>query len=146
MAYAFDPEAIWQPFGAFSQLVIAGKGQPLHLKGQVALNRDGIVVGKSDMRAQLRQVLDNIQAVLKSVGGEMTDVLSLTHFTTDIAAFIQVSDIRSAYFRPPYPATTTVEVKALYHPDLMLEITAAAEVPRDRFVMPLGAARFHGGG
>jgi hypothetical protein len=37
--------------------------------------------------------------------------------------------------------TTTVQIAALYHPDLMIEITAIAEIPRDRFRHPGSGAR-----
>jgi 2-iminobutanoate/2-iminopropanoate deaminase len=32
--------------------------------------------------------------------------------------------------------TTTVQVAALYRPELVVEITAIAEIPRDRFRRP----------
>jgi enamine deaminase RidA (YjgF/YER057c/UK114 family) len=47
----------------------------------------GEVVGRGDMRAQPRKTLENIRAVLGSVGGLMGDVVSLTHSVTDIDAF-----------------------------------------------------------
>jgi 2-iminobutanoate/2-iminopropanoate deaminase len=133
---AFNTPGIWAPFGAFSMGVIAGDGQIVYLKGQVALDRDGAVVGKGDMRAQTRQVLENIAAVLASIGGTTADIVSLTQHTTDIASFMTTGDIRREFFAPPYPATTTVEVVRLYHPDLMIEITAIAEIPRQRFRRP----------
>ncbi|HXZ08489.1 MAG TPA: RidA family protein, partial [Paraburkholderia sp.] len=40
---------------------------------------------------------------------------------------------RREFFAPPYPVTTTVQVQRLYHPDLMIEIAAIAEIPRERF-------------
>ena len=133
MIEAFNPPTVWQPFGAFSMAAIEGNGRIVHLKGQVALDRDGHIVGKGDMRAQTRQVLENIQEVLAAVGGRMEDVLSLTHYVTDIRAFAGVADIRREFFREPYPVTTTVEVAALYDPHLVIEITAIAEIPRERF-------------
>ena len=57
--------------------VIQGGGQIVHLKGQVALDERGKIVGARDMRAQVRKVLENVQAVLASMGGRMTDVISL---------------------------------------------------------------------
>jgi enamine deaminase RidA (YjgF/YER057c/UK114 family) len=113
--------------------VIQGDGQIVHLKGQVALDQSGQVVGANDMRAQLRKVLENIRDVLASMGGQMSDVVSLVHYATDIERFMQTGDIRREFFTAPFPVTTTVEVKRLYHPDLMIEITAIAEIPRDRF-------------
>jgi enamine deaminase RidA (YjgF/YER057c/UK114 family) len=83
-------------------------------------------------------VLENIVAVLGSLGGRMEDVLSLTHYVTDMAAFMAAGDVRRAFFRAPYPVTTTVQVAALYDPALKVEIAAVAEIPRVRFRRPAG--------
>lgn len=136
MATSFNPPDVWQPFGAFSMMKIQGSGQIVHLKGQVSLDKTGQVVGKGDMRSQVRRTLENIQAVLASVGGEMVDVLSLTQYTTDIEQFMAVGDIRKQFFADPFPVTTTVQVARLYDPDLMIEITAMAEISLDRFRQP----------
>ena len=136
MAEAYNPDNMWAPFGAFSMMVLPGSGQIVHLKGQVALDESGKVVGAGDMRSQVRQVLMNIQTTLASIGGRMSDVTSLTHYTTNIGAFMQTGDIRNEYFKPPFSVTTTVEVAALYNPELMVEITATAEIPTDRYVRP----------
>lgn len=136
MATTFNPPEIWQPFGAFSMMKIQGAGQIVHLKGQVSLDRDGEIVGLNDMRAQVRKTLENIQAVLASVGGAMADILSLGQYTTDIEQFMAAGDIRKQFFAEPFPVTTTVQVVRLYNPDLMIEITAIAEIPIDRFRMP----------
>ena len=133
---AFDPANLWQPFGAFSMGAIQGEGRLIHLKGQIALDRDGKVVGKGDMRAQTRKTLENIRTVLACIGGEMQDIVSLTHHVTDIEAFMKTADIRRQFFAPPYPVTTTVQVVRLFHPDLVVEITAMAQIPGDRFKPP----------
>ena len=133
MAQFFNPPDIWQPFGAFSMAAAPGSGQLVHLKGQVALDRDGQVVGAGDMHAQVHQTLENIKTVLASLGGTMADVISLTHYTTDIDAFMAAGDIRAAFFTAPFPVTTTVQVARLYDPALLIEITAIAEVPVERF-------------
>lgn len=133
---SFNPPDVWPPFGAFSMGVIQGDGQVVYLKGQVSLNKAGEVVGKGDMQAQTRQTLENIRTVLRSVGGEMGDVAALTQHVTDIKKFMETGAIRREFFSPPFPVTTTVQVAALYHPDLMVEITAIAEIPRARFRRP----------
>ena len=134
MAEFFDPPDVWQPFGPFSLVAVQGGGQIVHLKGQVALDGAGEIVGAGDMRAQLRQVIENIRTVLAALGGEMRDIFSLTQYTTDIAAFIAAGDIRREFFAAPFPVTTTVEVARLYDPALMVEIAAIAEIPRTRFI------------
>jgi enamine deaminase RidA (YjgF/YER057c/UK114 family) len=118
MASAFNPDKVWQPFGAFSTGIAQGEGQILHLKGQVPLDRDGEVVGAGDMAAQVQKTLENIEAVLAHVGARMGDVISTTHCITDIDAFMAAADIRAEFFAAPYPVTTT------------------AEVPRDRYRAP----------
>ena len=121
--------------------VVAGDGQVVYLKGQVALDRDGQVVGNGEMRAQTRKALENIRAVLATVGGEMADIVSLTHYVTDIEAFMKTGDIRREFFSEPFPVTTTVQVVRLYHPELVVEITATAEIPRARFKRPPARAK-----
>lgn len=133
MIDAVNPPCVWAPFGAFSMAVIQGDGQIVRLKGQVSLDEHGQVVGVNDMRAQVRQVLGNIRDVLASMGGQMSDVISLVHYATDIEQFMATGDIRNEFFSAPFPVTTTVEVKRLYRLDLMIEITAVAEIPRHRF-------------
>lgn len=136
MSTAYNPPDLWQPFGAFSQLQILGEGRVVHLKGQVALDRDGKIVGAGDMRAQVSQVLENIKAALTAIGGQMRDIVSLTQYVTDIDAFMQAGDIRKRHFAEPYPVTTTVQVMRLYHPALVVEIAAIAEIPLTRFRAP----------
>ena len=131
-----NPPGVWQPFGNFSMVALQGAGQIVHLKGQVALDADGEVVGEGDMPVQVDQCLQNVARVLETLGGEMADVFSATHYTTDIAAFMTCGEVRGRYFSPPYPVTTTVEVAKLYRPELLIEITCAAEIPRERFVAP----------
>lgn len=136
MAELLNPKTIWQPFGAFSMLAIKGTGKQVQLKGQVSLDTSGKVVGARDMRAQVRQVLRNIESTLSSIGGQMTDITELVHYTTDIDAFMQTGDIRQEFFSEPYPVTTTVEVMRLFDLDLIIEITASAEIPRHRYSLP----------
>jgi len=137
MAESFDSPDIWAPFGAFSMAVIQGGGQIVWLKEQVALDKGGKLVGPGDMRAQLRQVLENLKAVLANLGGDLGDMISLTHYTTDIDQFMAVGDIRRGYFTPPYPVTTTVQVVRLYDPALLIEIAGVAEIPVERFRRPV---------
>ena len=136
MSTRFNPRGVWQPFGTFSQAAIQGSGRVIHLKGQVSLDEAGNIVGENDMEQQVTKTLTNIETVLASVGGHMGDIYTLTHHVTDIEAFMNTGHIRNQFFKPPYPVTTTVEVSRLYHPLLLVEITASAEIPLDRFTEP----------
>lgn len=136
MIDSFNPPDVWAPFGAFSMGVVQGEGQTVYLKGQVSLDAAGEIVGQGDMPTQVGQTLSNISKVLAHVGGTMADIVSLTQYVTDIEAFMASGEVRKRFFSEPYPVTTTVEVSRLYDPNLLVEITAIAEVPRDRFRRP----------
>ena len=144
MAKSLNPDTVWQPFGAFSQIVVAGEGKTVYLKGQVALDPDGNIVGEGDMNTQVRRVLENIHLLLHAVGGRISDIVSLVQYTTDIQAFMQAGSVRQEFFSAPFPVTTTVEVAALYDQRLLVEITAIAEVPLERFVNPSDGVEMHG--
>lgn len=133
---SYDPPGVWKPFGAFSMAVVQGQGRVIHLKGQVALDQNGDIVGKNDMASQVERTLENIKLILSGFGGRMEDVTSLTHHVTDIDAFMKTGNIRTRYFKPPYPITTTVEVSRLFQPNLLVEITGSAEIPTERFNEP----------
>lgn len=133
---SFDPDSIWKPFGAFSQAVVQGNGKIVHLKGQVSLDKEGEIVGEGDIDTQVEKALENIKLILSEFGGRMEDIYSLTHHVTNIEEFMKTGHIRTRYFKPPYPVTTTVEVARLYHPDLLVEITGSAEIPLDRYLEP----------
>ena len=133
---SYNPDGIWKPFGAFSMAVAQGPGKIVHLKGQVSLDEKGNIVGEGNIEAQVEQVLENIEKVLSIFGGRMGDIYTLTHHVTDIEKFMSTGHIRTRYFEPPYPVTTTVEVSRLYNPALMVEITGSAEIPLDRFKEP----------
>ena len=138
MIDSFNPPGIWSPFGAFSMGVIQGEGQIVYLKGQVSLDHDGHIVGKGDMQAQVQMTLVNIQTVLDSIGGTMADIVSLTQYVTDIKQFMGAGEVRKRFFVEPYPITTTVQISSLYDPNLMVEITAIAEIAQERFKRPIG--------
>jgi 2-iminobutanoate/2-iminopropanoate deaminase len=115
---------------------VQGTGKIVHLKGQVALDKEGAIVGEGDTDAQVERALENIKIILSEFGGRMEDIYSLTHHVTNIEEFMKTGHIRTRYFKPPYPVTTTVEVTRLYHTDLLVEITGSAEISLERYVEP----------
>jgi 2-iminobutanoate/2-iminopropanoate deaminase len=118
-----------KPAGIFSAGVKVPAGGLIFVSGQVARNAAGETVGKGDIRAQTRQVLENIKAVLEVAGATLDDIVKLTVFVTDVSHLQAIHEVRAAYFRGDYPASTLVEVKSLVSPDLMIEIDAIAVTP-----------------
>jgi len=136
MADAFDAPGTVKPFGIFSSAAWQPEGKVLHVSGQVAQDATGSVMGKGDIRAQTRQVLENIRTVLASAGGTMDDVARVTVYVTDMSGLAQIHEVRAQYFRRPYPASTLVEVKRLVKPEYLIEIDAVAVIPTDRVKRP----------
>ena len=121
-----NPEGMTQPT-AYSHLVKVGN--LMFIAGQVALDGDGDVVGEGDMRAQLRQALENMKAVLASEGADFSHVVKTNIFTTDIEAFRSAADVRQEYFDGHPPASTLVQIERLARPVFLVEIEAIAVAP-----------------
>ena len=64
--------------------------------------------------------------MLEAAKSNLDDVVKVTIFVTNMSNFAEVVALRRAYFKPPYPADSIVEVSALALPDLLFEIEAIA--------------------
>jgi len=111
----------------YSHVVTVEGKRTIFVSGQLARDRHGNVVGKGDMRAQIRQVGENIKAALAAAGATLSDIVKATTYVTDIEEFFRHVDVRMEYFGA-LPASTTVEVRRLAQPDLLVEIEVIAVV------------------
>jgi len=121
-----SPETMSPPFG-YSHVVDAPAGRIIYISGQVPLDTDGELVGEGDFEAQARQVFANLSAALEAAGAGWNDVVKLNYFLTEIGELSTVRTIRDEYIdteRPP--ASTLVQVSALFRPEAMVEIEAVA--------------------
>jgi 2-iminobutanoate/2-iminopropanoate deaminase len=128
MAQGINPSGLKAPFGAFSNAAWAPAGRTLHISGQVGVDAEGRLVGEGDIRAQTEQTLRNIETVLRSVGAGFDDIVAVTVFVTDMSGLAAIHEVRRKFFKPPYPASTLVEIKALTDPRYLIEINAIAVV------------------
>ena len=97
--------------GPFSQAVRAGS--TIYLSGQIPLNPATMELAKGDIRAQTRQVFDNLVAVSEAAGGSLANAVRLTIYLTDLANFPVVNEIMAEYCKEPYPARVTIGVAQL---------------------------------
>jgi enamine deaminase RidA (YjgF/YER057c/UK114 family) len=110
----------------YSHVVVADGKRLIFVAGQLARDREGNVVGKGDMRAQMRQVGENIKAALEAAGASLGDLVKTTTYVTDIEEFFRHVDVRMEYLGAALPTSTTVEVRRLAHPDFLVEVEAMA--------------------
>ncbi|MEM9500746.1 MAG: RidA family protein [Pseudomonadota bacterium] len=101
-------------------------GDLVFLSGQAAIAEDGSIVGLDDFDLQLGQTFANIERVLDAAGSDLSKIVKVTIYLTDMANFPKIVEARKRYFTAPYPADTTVEVTSLALPELMVEIDVIA--------------------
>ncbi|MCZ6557951.1 MAG: RidA family protein [SAR324 cluster bacterium] len=113
---------------AFSNGVKVSGGEMLFVSGQLA-KVDSELVGKGDIKAQTRQVLENIKKVLDQAGATFSDVVRVTVYITDMSHFRDIHDVRLQYFdKDNLPASTMVEVSGFVDEDALIEIEAVAVI------------------
>jgi enamine deaminase RidA (YjgF/YER057c/UK114 family) len=110
----------------YNHVVVVESPTMIFISGQLARDSNGNIVGPRDMRAQIKQVGENLRAALEAAGCTLDNLVKTTTFVTDIDEFFKHVDVRHDYLGVALPASTTVEVRRLAHPDLMVEIDAVA--------------------
>lgn len=99
------------------------------IAGQVALDGDGTLVGVGDPAAQAQQVFANLDACLKAAGATFANVVKLNFYVTDVAYLPAIRVARDQYVDTANPpASTAVQVVALFSPDALIEVEAYAIV------------------
>jgi len=100
------------PVGPYSQAVVAGDF--VFCAGQIALDpATGELVGKTDVGAQTRRVLDNLSAVLMEAESSLDHVTKTTVFLVDMSDFAAMNEAYAERFGGHRPARSTVPVGAL---------------------------------
>jgi enamine deaminase RidA (YjgF/YER057c/UK114 family) len=107
--------------------VVWGTGRFVAISGQCAFDEDANVVGEGDPAAQARQVFENLRRCLAAAGATFDDVVKLTYFVTDVAHLPAVRAARDEVIDAGrLPASSAVQVAALFRPGLLVEIEAFA--------------------
>lgn len=121
--------------------VVEGKAKPLgkypHVKragdflfvsGTSARRADNSIAG-SDIRQQTRAVIENVRDILASAGASLRDVVEVTTYLVDMKDFAGYNEVYGEYFDQDGPARTTVAVRELPGPQLLIEMTVRAYKP-----------------
>lgn len=103
-------EAAPKAIGTYSQAVRCGA--LVYLSGQIGLDPQSMEM-VAGVGPQIHRVFQNLQAVARAAGGELTDVVKLTVYLTDLGNFALVNETMAKYFSPPYPARAAVGVASL---------------------------------
>jgi len=101
-------------------------GEHIYVTGTAPVVDDGGVFALGDGYTQARRCLQIIERALRELGADLLHVVRTRMFVTDIQRWTEYGRAHRECFAAHPPATTMVEVRALIHPDMLIEIEADA--------------------
>ena len=118
----------WQEqYGYHQGHEVTSPTRTLYLSGQVSIDTEGKPLHVGNMAAQIRQAIDNIEAVLLAADMTLADIVRINTLTTDMGGFLEhageldrLRDAGSQY------ASTLIGVATLAFPEFLVEIEATA--------------------
>jgi enamine deaminase RidA (YjgF/YER057c/UK114 family) len=126
-----NPQALYEPRFFTHVVCVEGAAKLVYVTGQVSYDRDGIVIGKDDMREQCEQVFRSLTHALKAAGATWRDVVKVNGYMVDLnnSDLNVYREVRARYFEKGHlPASTLVGVQRLVHEDLRIEVEVVAAV------------------
>lgn len=108
--------------GQFTHVV--KKGNIVFISGQTA--EPEAAAGNLEPLAQADRIFRYLREAVEAAGGGMDDICKINVYLTDGSQFPAILELRPKYFKPPYPAATTVVVQSTVERALIMEIEAIA--------------------
>lgn len=102
-------------------------GNVVYTAGIVAVDTQGVVVGKGDIRAQTRHVLDTIASIVTTAGGSLRDVAFVQIFLASYDDYAGMNEVYRTYFPDRPPARFCIRAE-LVRPEFLVEIAATAHL------------------
>jgi enamine deaminase RidA (YjgF/YER057c/UK114 family) len=115
----------WEAIAGYSRAVVVGDS--CWVAGTTDAGPDGVSQHPGDVAGQARAVFAIIERALAEGGFALSDVVRTRMFVTDMALSGVISAVHGEVFGEIRPAATMVEVAALMHPSLLVEIEADAQ-------------------
>lgn len=111
MKQIIDTNKAPRAVGIYSQAVKAGN--TIYFSGQIPLDPETMEMESGDFKNHVHRVFKNIAAVAKAAGGNLTQIVKLTIYLTNIKNFSIVNEVMKNYYEEPYPARSVIAVKHL---------------------------------
>lgn len=116
-----------RPRGRFPHIKRAGDF--LFVSGTSSRQPDDTIEGVGNIRVQTRAVLTNIRDILRTMDADLSDVVEVTSYLVDMNDFAGYNETYAEFFDYDGPTRTTVAVRELPNPQLLIEIRVAAYRP-----------------
>jgi enamine deaminase RidA (YjgF/YER057c/UK114 family) len=98
------------------------------LRGQTGTDLNEVMHGAGDADAQAEQAMTNVKQLLHEAGAGLRDVTKATVFVTDRAYLAGVTDVVHRHLGPAAPCLSTLIVKGLASPELLMEVDITAVI------------------
>lgn len=126
-----NPSTIHTPRGYSHVAEVPAGNRLIFIAGQVALDKEGSLVGIGDLRAQTNQVFQNLRLALDAAGATFNDVVKLNVYVLDVGQIATIREVRDTYVNTAAPpASTLVEVRRLFRDEVLIEVEAVAVAPQ----------------
>ena len=128
-----NPDNVHPPVGGYSHLARVQARELLYLAGQVAVDLEGNFVGEGDIKAQVRQIYDNIGRLLESAGASWDNVVQLTTYIVgreNVDSFLEerMKIVNRLFPKGDLPPSTLLIIDGLYAEEALAEVTAVAAI------------------
>ncbi|MCG9881769.1 MAG: Rid family detoxifying hydrolase [Bacteroidia bacterium] len=100
-----------EPIGPYSHAVLVNG--VLYTSGQVAKDAKTGEMVQSDIKAETRKVMENLEAILKDAGMSFSNVVKTTIYCVDLGNFAAINEVYGSFFSSNFPARETVQVVKL---------------------------------
>lgn len=124
----FNPDSIHRP-GPYSHGVFVSARPLLFIAGQIALDKDGQLVGANDLGAQARQALLNIQTILATKNATFNNLIKVQVFVVNYQPDYRpiLREVMQDFFDEDHlPVSTLVGIQSLAQPQFLIEIEGIA--------------------
>lgn len=122
---AIIPAGSAPPLAPYSPGVRAGNA--VYVSGVLAMDANGNIVGKGDIKAQTRQVIESIKSVVEAAGGSLSDIAFNQIFLSDLANYGAMNEVYAEYFGTNPPARYCIKAE-LVKPEFLIEIASTAHI------------------
>ena len=129
-----NPDGVNKP-KTYSQVVKVNGGSIIFTSGIVADDVNGNIIGKGDLKAQVKQAFENLKIVLAAAGADFKDVVKMTYYVVNYKPeqLPMIREVRADYLPAENPpASTLAGVQSLFHADVLIEIEAVAVVKKQK--------------
>jgi enamine deaminase RidA (YjgF/YER057c/UK114 family) len=127
----YDPPLAGPAQGSYSHCARVSAGDLVFIAGQLAIDKQGAVVGKGNFDAQFRQVFANMKIVLDSLGLTFNDIAKFTTYfvhSQDIEAFMRLRNelFPTLFSTRQFPPNTICVIDRLVKEEFLFEVEAIA--------------------